>query len=713
MIFDKSRFEIWNQTQHPYKHNLSEFMFFHPAMPGVTNVEGALNYISAVLYPQTKPTVATVGDLPAAGNDINDYRVVLDDGDGKAGSYRWEHREGEVAPSWHKIYDMDWGQDSILAAFQTRTQDLYVFRRGYDDVDETGTIISGILAGQQIYGGKTSGSNLTLSANSGDGTGPNTGFVQVTDSFRPTVNGLLDIGTLSEKFQSAFLSTSLLVGDLTLSNGSIVSSGGWIDFSNNDLTSIGTLVADELIAETNAVINTLLLESGSIVDTTGAIDFADNDLTTAGNITSATALLANITVTTGSIISASGAITFGNNNLSTLGTLDAGDTVVSKLRAGDIEIDIDTITHVAGTGHLYLGLVGPGNVEILAGLVTQNITTVGDVAITGSLGIDNLLLNGNTISSSNTNGNITLNPHGTGAIELTKDLLPSSNNTLSLGSSSLGFKDLFLKGTISNGTNNVALSTILSFRSGVWRDLAQTQPAQAGDSLFFDSVNGVWLASAPDTEVVHNLVSGLTTGDAGHTQFAMLNGRSGGQVINGGTGNGDVLTLAGSTFGPGAIFTKDNFLPFTNASYSVFWSGLNIGSSSSYFNNLYTKGELIGARLQNFTASTLPTSSGQNIGRVVYATDTKKAYVDTGTAFQVLGVGKFSSDISFDGVVLTKDTTVSATIQDARLATWQLLDNANSFEVMYVSIKATSATNVRITTNVALPAGSYRLIGLE
>lgn len=44
----------------------------------------------------------------------------------------------------------------------------------------------------------------------------------------------------------------------------------------------------------------------------------------------------------------------------------------------------------------------------------------------------------------------------------------------------------------------------------------------------------------------HNNLGNLTTGDA-HTQYANINGRSGGQTINGGTASGDSLNLHGST----------------------------------------------------------------------------------------------------------------------------------------------------------------------
>jgi hypothetical protein len=244
--------------------------------------------------------------------------------------------------------------------------------------------------------------------------------------------------------------------------------------------------------------------------------------------------------------------------------------------------------------------------------------------------------------------------------------------------------------------------------------LAQTVPAQTGDALFYDAINDVWLASVPDSEVVHGDITGLTSGDAGHTQFVMLAGRAGGQDIQGGTAASEDLTLESTSHATkGLVLTKDHFVPFTDATFAVTWSGTDLGDSSHYFRDLYTKGEMRGMRFENFTSLTLPASSAQNIGRVVYATDNNKAYVDTGTVFKVLGVSKWESDEVFDGVVLFKNVNVSAEIADARKALWQLRDNANNFEIMYVTITATSASNVRIDTNVALPAGSYRLIGVE
>jgi len=726
MIFTKHRFEIWNQTQHPYKHTLGDFSYTNPATPGVTNVESAFNWIFAVLYPNAKSSVANPAALPLVGNTLNDYRVVLDDGDGKAASYRWEQREGELSPSWHKVYDMDWGQDSILAAFQNNTQDLYVWRGGRTELDGSGNPITGLYAGQTIFGGDSANQNLTLRANSGDGTGPRTGFVQVDDMFRPAVHNTFDLGTSTFRWKDIYAQSSAVIGTLSISSGLITDSSGAISFDNENLTTTGNITGavvtgTSLVADNGPDSATLV--PGSYTDTTGAVSFGAANLSTTGTLGAGVATFTDNAQTiiidpdvagVGQITSSTGTISFDNENLSTTGNLQAGQITGTRLDIDSIRLDSNTISITLANSNLVLQANGSGVVDVQSAMTTLGQTVTGVMAITGQLNIDNLRLDGNVISSQNLNGDIQFTPNGTGKIIVDSTIIPGADNTLDLASSTNRFNDLFLGGVISNGTNNIAVSTLLAFRSGVWRDLAQTVPAQTGDSLFYDSGSGVWLASVPDSEITHNTLTGLTTGDAGHTQFAMLAGRAGGQTLQGGTAASENLTLESTAHATkGSVFTKDNFLPFTNASYSGSWSGLDLGDSTHYFRDLYTKGELKGARLENYTFATLPAASAQNIGRVVFATDVNKAYVDVGTSFKVLGVSKFVADQTFDGVITLLNVNVSAEITDARNAMWQLRDNANNFEIMGVTILATSASNVRITTNVPLPAGSYRLIGVE
>ena len=287
-----NRSALWHQGQHPYKHAVSEFSYVNQALPGVSNIESALNWILAVLYPNTKPAVATPADLPASGNSINDYRVVLDDGDGKAASYRWEKRDGEGSPSWHKIYDMDWGQDSILAAFQDQTQDLYVWANGRTQLDGAGNPITGVFAGQRIFGGNLTGQNLTLDANSAD----STGYVQTNNTFRPVTDNSFDLGTSASKFSNIYINTAGFIGNLSLSNGLIVDSSGSISFSNNNLSTTGSISGGAITGTSATIGSTLILGTGTIHDSGGSIAWSSNNFTGVGNISASGATISSFKI---------------------------------------------------------------------------------------------------------------------------------------------------------------------------------------------------------------------------------------------------------------------------------------------------------------------------------------------------------------------------------------------------------------------------------
>lgn len=727
MIFEKSRWEIWSPTQHPYKHSLNEFGFANPALPDVTNLEDAMNWMIAVLYPNSQPAVATVGDLPAAGNTINDYRIVTDDGDGKAASYRWEQREGDVAAKWYKIYDMDWGEDTILSRFENKTQNQYVYKRGLDDLDSDGVAVAGLYAGQSVYGGSSANTNLTLFANSGDGTGAGTGYVQVGDDFRPDVDDSHTLGTATERFTSGYFSTSLVQSTMTLATGSITDTTGTIDFSDENLTTTGnitgaTVTGSSLVADDTS--DTMTLVPGSITDTTGAVSFGAANLSTTGTLGAGVATFTdtaqtliidpNVGGAQATILSSLGEISFGDENLITTGTFQAGAITGTQLDIDNIRIDANTISSTNTDGDINIVPDGTGVVSIQKLMNTLGQTVIGAMDITGQLDVDNLQLNGNTLASTDVNGNIIIEPNGTGTINFGSTLLPVSSGSFDLGAVASLLNDVYLSGGIRNATNEIPVGVLLSFRHGVYRDIAQTQPAQDGDALFYDSINGVWLASVPDAEVDHTTIANITVGDAGHTQFVMLAGRAGGQVIQGGTAAGEDLTLEStSNASKGTIFFRDTFAPETNASYSGGWSGTDLGDATHYINDVFTKGEFKGFRFENYTSGTLPSASAQNVGRAVWATDNNKLYGDIGGTWQIIGVAKFNADTVWDGATSVKDTDVSATIEDARNAIWQLKDNANNFEVMGVKIEVTSASNVRITSNIDLPAGSYRLTGLE
>ena len=679
--------------------DLSTAFYANPRLPAAYNgsATNALNYIIASMYPDYKGTVATPAALPVSGNTPNDYYFVTNDGDGKSAGYVWVVQDN--AGVWSKKYDVDWSYEGILSETTNRSSYMFVSKNGYSERDALGNLITGLYAGQTIYGGDTSGQNLTLSANSGDSVGVHTGYVQFEDPARPTVTDVTDLGASSFKFRSGYFKTSLLVNTLTLAPGSVTDTSGAISFASNSLTTAGAITGSSLHAGTMAIIG------GSILDSSGAITFGSTNLTTTGTVTGASgSVFGNLTLSTGSLISASGALTFGASNLSTTGTLSAGNTTVTLLDAGNVRVTGNTISITNANGNLILSANGTGIIDVQSPLTTLGQTVTGTMSILGQFNIDNLRLDGSVLSSTILNGNITFSPNGAGFLETSSTFRPSGAG-IDLGTAALPFQNLYLSGSISNGTTSISSPTLQSLR-----DI--NTGATTGMTLFYNGSE--WLPSIPDTEIVHNSLSGLLTGDAGHTQFAMLAGRAGGQTLQGGTAASEHLVLEStSNVTKGKVKTKDDFVSFTAPTFSGTWSGTDLGKVGMEFRDLNTKGELKGARLENVLATALPSASAQNVGRAVWATDQNKIYVDIGGSWIVAGSGKYLSDTLWDGVQVTQTFTVSSSISDARNAVWNLYDNANDFEQIFCTIKKISATQVQVIVSPALPAGSYRLIGLE
>lgn len=705
--FQKHRFRIYASVQHPLKHSLDDFAYTNPGLGAqVSTVQGAIDYLFAVIYPQSKTAVATTAALPIVGNTLNDMRVVNDDGDGKAASYRWEQREGEASPSWHKIYDMDWGMDSILQQMYLKTQDLYVSKIGYNERDASGNLVVGVLAGAYIYGGASANTNLTFFANSGDGVGVGTGYVQFGDNSRPVADNAFDLGTTASRFKKIW-SYAYQAGTLVLSAGSIVDSSGTIDFGATDLTTTGVLTAGGLIIA-SATFGSLTVTSGSITDTSGNISFADENLVTTGTLGSGVLTVTNNSQTmvinpdaTGnkaSILSSRAILTFNASNLETSGTLNAGATTVSQLNAGNIELLGNTISITNTNGNLNLQANGSGVVNFASAITSGNQVTTGNLQVIGQFDADNLRMDGNTLSSTNANGNILLVPNGTGLVQVSSTIF--STTPQDLGKSGNLWSTLWLTSNLTDGTDSVSIGTLTSLRDinvGV----------AAGMAIFYDGTK--WVASLPDTEITHGSLSGLGADD--HAQYLLLAGRTSGQTVIGGVNASANLTFEStSNVAKGDIFFKDDLLPFTNATYSAGWLGTDIGSPSNFIRNIYGKGEYKNFRAENVNADF--TSSSQNGGRIGFNTASGLLIYDTGTAVLSIGAQHSETDTSWNGIITTLTVTVSG-VSDARKAIWQLKDNTNDFEIMYVKITQTNATSVVITVGVPLPAGTYRLIGVQ
>jgi hypothetical protein len=320
--------------------------------------------------------------------------------------------------------------------------------------------------------------NLTSTGTINSGTGSTIGNLTLGNGSITDSSGAISFGN-----ENLSTTGTLAVGNVTMSSGSIVDSSGAISFGNENLTSTGTINSG-----TGSTIGNLTLSNGSITDSSGAISFGNENLTTTGSVTSGTLTLAGASIT-----DSSGEIDFGNENLTTTGTLDVSglstlgaltvtgattfggggitidnlilnDNTISSSSNADINltpggtgivkmsnltvdsninITDNTIKTTVSNSNLQLsGGSGSGIVEIIPGLVTAAVTTVGNVdvtgteTITGQLDVDAVRIKDNTITTNASNANLEISANGSGKVIMTSpDIIGGTINNTVIGGS--------------------------------------------------------------------------------------------------------------------------------------------------------------------------------------------------------------------------------------------------------------------------------------
>jgi len=230
--------------------------------------------------------------------------------------------------------------------------------------------------------------------------------------------------------------TSLKLGELaytylggTQANGGdrlYVGTGG-VD-SNGDALTIDVIGGKYFTDRLDHVEGTLTANSAVLVDSASKIDvFNVDNLRLAANTLSSTN-------------------SNGNINLTPNGS---GEVVASTLTVSDLT---DNRIVLAGTS---------GALEDDANLTFNGttLTAVAAVDITGDLDVDNINIDGNTISSTDTNGDVNISPNGTGTVVINTDLdVDNVNIDGNVISTTNANGDLTLT---PNGTGTVVVSTDL------------------------------------------------------------------------------------------------------------------------------------------------------------------------------------------------------------------------------------------------------------
>ena len=263
------------------------------------------------------------------------------------------------------------------------------------------------------------------------------------------------------------------IGDITFANGSITSASNEINFGNDSIITTGGLesssgklsstlsVADTITGASGAVLGNITISNGSISSSGTEINLGNDSLVTTGIVNAASgSKLGDITFSNGSIVSTSGKIDFDNENIETTGNLTANNIVGNDATlSGDVNIN-GTVTAASGSKLADFTFTN-GTIKSTSGNISfdnENIQTTGSLSISSGGQIGNIIIDNATLSSSTStiglsNNNIN-NIASLTATNLVSDDLTTSTIT---ASTSLTVGTTNVTGTILASLDSVTL----------------------------------------------------------------------------------------------------------------------------------------------------------------------------------------------------------------------------------------------------------------
>ena len=414
-------------------------------------------------------------------------------------------------------------------------------------------------------------------------------------------------------------------------------------------------------------------------------------------------------------------------------SLTAGDP--SVLAAGELAYSAADYTTVSGGGRLYIGIgtesggdaashlvIGgkyfTDKLDHAPGTLTASSALIVDAdSKIDNLLVDNLQLNGNTLSSTNTNGNITLDPNGTGIVEIVGDLTVTGTINADIAADSAAkwttARDLSLTGdatatlTAVDGTANVSAELTLA--------TVNTNVGTYGSSTSVPviTVNGKGLITGVSTQSISTT---LTVADE-YSATAQISLAEDTLSIVGGQGISTFILGGQPTItisATDATETEKGIASFNGDEFSVNSGEVTLqmqGAAGTYGSStaipvitLNTKGIVTSVSTENIS-----TSFGifGNTGSDTF---------NTGENLTFTGSGAINTAVTDNTVTISVDT---ATTTDLGVASFSQL----SFDVTdgAVSIKAGGVSNSQLennkitigTTDISLGDTALVLEGLD
>ena len=204
-------------------------------------------------------------------------------------------------------------------------------------------------------------------------------------------------------------------------------------------------------------------------------------------------------------------------------TMSSGATPAERLKLngsgatiGNINVNGNTIISTDTNGDINLTPNGTGEVNISKADIdsgTIDGVTIGASSAITELQVDNLNLNGNAITSTDTNGNIAITPNGTGEVDITKvDIAGGEIDGTTIGANSAAAAT-FSNLTLASGSTVTAILDQDNMSSNSDTSLATQQSIKA----YVDSTVGA-ASNVSNTGIVFD---GSTTGDSITTTLAI------------------------------------------------------------------------------------------------------------------------------------------------------------------------------------------------
>ena len=277
-----------------------------------------------------------------------------------------------------------------------------------------------------------------------------TDLIKIGDQNLPATITTRGTGTLTLNTNDDTNSGSIVINQGTNGNIAITPNGtGEVDISKVDIDS-GTI--DGVTIGTNSVateirVDNLTLNGNSITstDTNGNIAITPNG---SGEVD-----ISKVDIDSGSI----DGVTIGTNSVAT------------EIRVDNLTLNGNSITSTNSNGNIAITPNGSGEVDITKVDIdsgTIDGVTIGTNSVATEIRVDNLTLNGNSITSTDTNGNIAITPNGSGEVDISKvDIDSGSIDGVTIGTNSVATEirvdNLTLNGnsiTSTNSNGNIAIT---------------------------------------------------------------------------------------------------------------------------------------------------------------------------------------------------------------------------------------------------------------